>query len=243
MPDFREPHDVQPRWDPNRADFTWRLWVSNHPIAAAALSGFIATHIATIFAYFFGGISLPQLIWPIANGNVVLPHSSPATQFVIGEVFIHGMDGVVFTIIYAVALFPLSAPLFGRHVNAWTNMGKGILFGLILGTFSAGFLTPYVYEAGHHAGIFSTGLGWKVPVAIYLFHIVYGVNLGLMYNPLAKRAVRGQARRPEPRPPDRLTADISDGTDGADGGAPHEPAGARPDEPRPAELSGASAGR
>lgn len=175
------------RLDPNHADHTWRLWVSNHPIGAALLSGFVATHIATLIGYFFGGVGLPQFIWPIVNGRVVLPHASPTAQFVVGEVFIHGMDGVVFTLIYAVVLFPLFARLVGHRVTPATNMVRAVLFSLILGTISAGFLTPYVYEAGAHAGVFSTGLGWKVPLAIYLWHIAYGVNLGMMYNPLDVR--------------------------------------------------------
>jgi hypothetical protein len=173
-----------PRLDPNHADHSWRLWVTNHPIGAALLSGFVATHIATLIGYFFGGVGLPQFIWPIVYGRVVLPHASATAQFVVGEVFIHGMDGVVFTLIYAVVLFPLFSKLVGYRVNPATNMARAVLFSLILGTISAGFLTPYVYEAGAHAGVFSTGLGWKVPLAIYLWHLAYGVNLGMMYNPL-----------------------------------------------------------
>src|SRR5699024_2594954 len=132
----------------NHANLTWRLWVANHPIAAALLSGFVATHIAPIIGYFFGGVGLPQFIWPIVNGHDVLPDASATAQFWIGEVFIHGMDGVVFTLIYAVVMFPMFSPLFGRKVNPATNMGKALLFGIILATISAGFLTPYVYEAG-----------------------------------------------------------------------------------------------
>lgn len=84
--DARGTAPLEPQLDANRANSTWRLWVSNHPIAAALLSGFVATHIATIIGYFFGGVGLPQFIWPIVNGRVVLPKGSPTEQFVIGEV-------------------------------------------------------------------------------------------------------------------------------------------------------------
>lgn len=178
---------LEPRLDADRADRTWRLWVSDHPIGAALLGGFAATHIATLCGYFFGGIGLPQFVWPIVNGHVVLPKGSATAQFFVGELFIHGMDGVVFTLLFAVAVFPWMGGLFGHRVSAGTNMAKAVIFSLILATISAGFLTPRVYEAGAGAGLFSFGLGWKVPVAIYVWHLIYGVNLGLLYNPLPKR--------------------------------------------------------
>lgn len=173
--------------DAAHANRAYRIWVTRHPIAGAVLAGFVATHIATIFGYFFPGIGLPQLNWPVVNGNVVLPKASPAVKFVIGEVFIHGLDGVVFTLIFAIAVFPLLSPLVGYRVNAAANMAKAMIFALVLATISAGFLTPYVYAAHEGAGIFSTGFGWKTVFAIYMWHVAYGANIGLMYNPISVR--------------------------------------------------------
>jgi hypothetical protein len=161
------------------ADRAWRVWVTKHPIGGALISGFIATHIATVFGLWFHGIGLPDLDWPISNGAVVVPKASPPVQFAIGE-FIHGFDGLVFTLIFAVFLFPL----FGRFVNPAANMIKAIVFGLLLGTLSAGFLVPYVYYPHAGAGVFGSGFGWKLVFAIYVWHVVYAVNLGLTYNPL-----------------------------------------------------------
>jgi hypothetical protein len=173
--------------DPRKATRNWRIWVTRHPIAGSLLSGFVATHILTTFAFWLPGIGLPQLDWPISNGNVVLPTASPAVKFVIGEVFIHGLDGVVFTLIYAIVVYPLLSPLFRNRVTPAANMGKAVLFGLVLGTIACGFLTPYVYAPHAGAGIFSTGFGWKEPFAIYLSHMVYAVNLGMLYNPIVIR--------------------------------------------------------
>jgi hypothetical protein len=139
----------------------------------------MATWVATIFGFWLNGIGLPQLIWPIANGLVVLPKSSPAVQFSAGE-FIHGIDGVVFTMIFVVFIFPL----LGRTRTPVANMARGIFFGMVLATLSAGFLVPYVYYPHSGFGIFSSGFGWKVTFAIYLWHLVFGVNLGMLYNPL-----------------------------------------------------------
>lgn len=56
----------------------------------------------------------------------MLPKASPAVQFVIGEVFIHGMDGVVFTLIYAIVLFPFFTRLLFGNSSAGANLLKGL---------------------------------------------------------------------------------------------------------------------
>jgi hypothetical protein len=158
---------------------TWRVFISRHPIGGAAIAGFMATWIATIFGFWLSGIGLTQLIWPIANGLVVLPKSSAAVQFSAGEL-IHGVDGVVFTVIFAMFIFPFM----GRSRSAGANMGRALVFAMILGTLSAGFLVPYVYYPHLGAGLFATNYGWKVVFSIYIWHLVFGVNLGLLYSPL-----------------------------------------------------------
>jgi hypothetical protein len=162
-----------------RADQTWRVWVTRHPIGGALLSGFMATHIATVFGIWFPAIGLPALDWPIANGFVIDPKGSIPVQFALGE-FIHGIDGLVFSLIFAIFLFPL----FKLRNSAVGNLAKALIFSMVLATISAGFLVPYVYYPHFGAGVFTTGFGWKTVFAIYLWHVVYGVNLGTMYNPL-----------------------------------------------------------
>ena len=159
----------------------WRVWITKHPIGGAAAAGLMATWFATIFGFWLNGIGLPQLNWPIANGLVVLPKSSPAVQFSAGE-FIHGIDGVVFVVFFAMFIFPR----LGRSRTPGANMGRALLLAFVLGTLSAGFLVPYVYYPHVGAGIWSSGFGWKTTFAIYLWHLGFGVNLGLLYNPLAK---------------------------------------------------------
>jgi hypothetical protein len=155
------------------ANIGWRVWVTRHPIGGALISGFVATHIATVLGVWFHGIGLPDLNWPLANGAVVDPKGSFMNQWLLGE-FIHGFDGLVFTLMFALFIFPL----FKIGSSSGANMAKAMVFALVLGTISAGFLVPYVYFPHFGVGVFANNLG-------YLWHVVFGFNLGAMYNPLA----------------------------------------------------------
>lgn len=161
------------------ANVYWRVWVTKHPIGGALISGFVATHIATVLGVWFHGIGLPDLDWPQANGFVIDPKGSFLAQWLLGE-FVHGFDGLVFTLIFALFIFPL----FKWRNSSSGNMGKALVFSAVLATISAAFLVPYVYYPHFGVGFFTNNLGWKEVFAIYLWHLVYGVNLGIMYNPL-----------------------------------------------------------
>jgi hypothetical protein len=77
------------------------------------------------------------------------------------------------------------------------NVAKAILFGLVLATLSAAWWVPQLFNQVFQTdlGWFSQKLGtllgtpaWKPIVGIYLWHIIYGLNLGLIYNPLPAEA-------------------------------------------------------
>ena len=77
-----------------------------------------------------------------------------------------------------------------RHGEATAgNIAKAVIWGLILGTLSSVWwinLFPNLAGPGVNAGLFFSNFGpnqlsWVV--AVYLWHIVYGINLGLFYNP------------------------------------------------------------
>src|SRR5213080_2477195 len=84
----------------------YRAWVSDHRVSAALLAGLVATHMATVVGYFMPGIGLPQLDWNRINGAIYTPKASPDLQFLSGGVF-HYVDGIVFTLVFVVAVFPL----------------------------------------------------------------------------------------------------------------------------------------
>jgi hypothetical protein len=160
----------------------WQRWLGEHPILGPALAGFIAVQMATIVGYYLRGIGLPQVPWPLYNGVLFAPASTfgdPASFFV-GQ-SIHMVDGVVFAILFAV-LVRSRLPL-ANTTNG--NIGKGVIYSVSMAIISAGFLVPYVYAPKSGFGFFSfyTPDGWKLPLSILIFHLVYGYFLGLLCNP------------------------------------------------------------
>ena len=159
----------------------YRTWVSDHRVSAALLAGLVATHMATVVGYFMPGIGLPQLDWNRINGMIYTPKASPDVQFLSGGVF-HYVDGIVFTAVFVVSVYPLLR----WRSTALGNILKGLFFGTILATISCVFMIPRVYFPDAHVGFFSYHLGWKLILAVYVWHWVYGLNLGMIYNPLAQ---------------------------------------------------------
>ena len=116
----------------------YRTWVRDHRVSAALLAGLVATHLATVVGYFMPGIGLPQLDWNRINGAIYTPKASPDVQFLSGGVF-HYVDGIVFTVVFAVAVYPL---LRWRSAT-FGNALKGLFFfGTILATLSCAFMIP-----------------------------------------------------------------------------------------------------
>src|SRR5258706_12067199 len=159
----------------------YRTWLVAHRVSAALLAGLIATHLATVVGYFMPGIGLPQLDWNRINGAIYTPKASPDVQFLSGGVF-HYVDGIVFTVVFAVAVYPLLR----WRSTALGNTLKGLLFGTILATISVVFMIPRVYFPDAHVGFFSHNLGWKLILAVYLWHWSYVLNHGMIYNPPAR---------------------------------------------------------
>jgi len=155
--------------------------VGDHRVSAALLAGLVATHLATVVGYFMPGIGLPQLDWNRINGAIYTPKASPDVQFLSGGIF-HYVDGIVFTAVFAIAVYPLLR----WRSTALGNTLKGLFFGTVLATISVVFMIPRVYFPAAHVGFFSHNLGWKLILAVYLWHWVYGMNLGMIYNPPAR---------------------------------------------------------
>jgi len=159
----------------------WRRWSTRHRVLAALLSGLVATHIATVLGFWMGGFGLVRLDWNTANGKVYAPKESALSQFLIGG-GMHYVDGIVFAVLFAVAIHPrLPWPN-----TEGGNILKGLAFGTILAVIALAVLTPLIYgpARGADAGVFSSGFGWKYIVGVFLFHWIYGANVGLIYSPL-----------------------------------------------------------
>ena len=161
----------------------WRTWVSQHRLLAAIVAGVVATHIATITGFWYPAIGLPQLDWNRVNGGIYTPEGDSLVRFISGTVY-HYIDGVVFTIMYAVAIHPR---LPWRN-TALGNLAKGLVFGWVLTTISVSFMVPRVYFPHLDPGILSLNLGWQRVLAGILWHSIFGLHLGTVYSPLPDEA-------------------------------------------------------
>jgi hypothetical protein len=166
----------------------WRSWVGAHPVLGPAVIGVIATQVATMCGYYMVGVGLPELRWADFNGFFLATTAEPigSTGSFFGGFMLHTLDGIVFAILFA-ALVRDKLP--GAN-NTLGGIIKGVTWGLILGIISIGFLIPYVYLRVNHPSGFGGGLGlfsfegpdeWKLPLAVLLWHTIWGGILGQLY--------------------------------------------------------------
>lgn len=172
----------------------YQNWVYRHPVGGAAVAAFVATQVGTIWGYYAKGIGLPSLPFPNYNGALFAPASvakdfsnfGNTGSFFVGQ-SIHMINGIVFGMMFALVAYK-TLPTFLPKMK---SVPKGLVFGIVQTIISIGFLFPYVYAPKSGFGIFSFGanaLGtnpdhWKLPVAVLLWHLIYGALLGLLYNP------------------------------------------------------------
>jgi hypothetical protein len=159
----------------------FRRWVTDHPVSSAILAGLVATHLATVIGYWMPGVGLPRLDWNRVNGAIFTPNQSPVVQFVSGG-FFHYADGIVLSLLFALLMHPR---LPGRNTPL-NNVLKGLAFGTLLTIIALVFMVPRVYLPHDGVGFFSINLGWKFLLAVFLWHVVYGLHLGAVYNPLPR---------------------------------------------------------
>lgn len=152
------------------------------------LGGLVGVHIASVLGVWFDGFNLFRLDYNTANGAVYLPQGSPLEQFVVG-VFSHYADGILFALIFAVAISP-RLPIPSTTIG---NLAKALIFGTILGVLALLVTAPYVFGPlrGVHDPLIAFHSGWKYPVSVLLFHWIYGAQLGLIYNPMDDLDTRG----------------------------------------------------
>lgn len=157
--------------------------MTERPLAGAMVAGFAATHLATVTGYWYHGLALksgagfPDLGWPAFNGLLLLPKDSTLAQFWAGAVF-HLFTGMAFSLLFAFLIFPM----FRWPNSAKANIGKAMVYAMILATISALWWVPQLFPA-FNPGFFTHNLGWKTVFGIYLWHAIYGVTLGALYSP------------------------------------------------------------
>ncbi len=182
-------------------DDRYQNWVYHHQVKAAALAGFVATQIGTIWGYYAIGIGLPSLPFPAYNGLLFSRPSvagdfsnfGNAASWFLGQ-SIHFTNGIVFALMFALVAYK-SLPTFLPKMK---SVQKGLVFGVVQTIVSIGFLFPYVYAPKSGFGVFSFGDNafgnnhdhWKLPFAVLVWHLVYGAVLGLLYDPKKPDAAR-----------------------------------------------------
>jgi hypothetical protein len=180
---------------PGKPSRRWQEWVDRSPILSLITVGIIATQLGTYFGYVFPAIGLPVLPWPLYNGILgttltELPDGTilngaltegfvtSSDSFFVGH-SLHFVNGVVFAVLWGV--------LFREDVARWVknNIARGLLYGVIMTIISAGLLVPYAYvpNQGYGLFLFDGPDGWKLPFGILIWHLIYGLFLGLLWNP------------------------------------------------------------
>jgi hypothetical protein len=178
---------------PGRPSKKWQQYVDAYPIASIFVVGVIATQLGTYFGYVFPAVGLPVLPWPLYNGILGTTIADGFNGAVASEGFavssdsffvghaLHFVNGVIFAVLWAV-MFREDAARFLKN-----NIVSGLVYGVIMTIISAGLLVPYAYvpEQGYGFFLFDGPDGWKLPFGILLWHLIYGLFLGLLYNPSA----------------------------------------------------------
>lgn len=158
---------------------------------SAIIAAFIATHVATISGLWFGGVRLPQFNFNLLNGQLALGLSAdPVQTFLVGGV-IHYTSGILWGVIFALIIHP-SLGRFIKPLAALTptaNYMKGVIWGVVLWIISSAFWMPLLIDPLYGGGVVGTFLtkfgpyGVQALFANLLWHLIYGLNLGLLYSP------------------------------------------------------------
>ena len=158
----------------------WYEWVDRHRVGAIALVGLIATQLGTYFGHVFPAVGLPTLPWPQFNGLLGAPAEAfgSASTFWVGQ-NLHFVNGIVFAILYAILALPMM-PFRNTH---WGNVSSGLLYGFVMTIISIGLLVPYAYvpEQGYGFFLFYGPDTWKLPLAVLVWHLIYGFFLGSLF--------------------------------------------------------------
>ncbi len=175
---------------PGQPSARWQDWVENKPILSLFVVGIVATQLGTYFGYVFPAIGIPVLPWPLYNGilgtTIVDGFNGTAVEgfavtsdaFFVGH-SLHFINGIVFAMLWGI-LYREDVARFFKN-----NILNGASYAVIMSIISAGLLVPYAYVPNQGFGLFlfDGPDGWKLPFGILIWHLIYGVFLGLLWNP------------------------------------------------------------
>jgi len=175
---------------PGQPSARWQDWVENKPILSLFVVGIVATQLGTYFGYVFPAVGIPVLPWPLYNGILgttivdgfngtsVEGFAVTSDAFFVGH-SLHFVNGIVFAMLWGI-LYREDVARFFKN-----NILNGASYAVIMSIISAGLLVPYAYvpNQGYGLFLFDGPDGWKLPFGILIWHLIYGVFLGLLWNP------------------------------------------------------------
>lgn len=129
-------------------------------------AGLLATFVAASTGYWMPALGLPRLDFASLNGNLIAPESSGASfAWSVG-------------LLETFALGVLASLVYGRYLRHRLP-GSGPVRGLIWGAVVCAVVGLTAFPLLFGAGVF--GLRWDgaTPIALVLWHVVWGLSLGL----------------------------------------------------------------
>lgn len=131
----------------------------------AVVVSLIATFVATIYGYWEVAFNLPKLDIPLVLGLAIVP-AGTGREFAYSFGMVqHLFDGILLGTIYF--------RLFRGWLPGWEAL-KGTLYGLMAWVGSSLVASPIL-----GAGLFWIGWGGPATIGVLLWHIVWGLSLGL----------------------------------------------------------------
>lgn len=141
--------------------------MSGAEFSRAVIVSFIATFVATVYGYWETSFGLPRLDFASLLGGRLVPEGS-SREFAFGwgmaQLF---ADGVLLGALY-VRYFPAMVP--------WPHWLSGLAYGVLV-WIASGIVTSPLFNAG----FFWWGWGGPGLFGVLIWHLVWGLALGVVY--------------------------------------------------------------
>lgn len=138
-------------------------------LRAALGSSLLATFVALVSGYWFPALQLPLVDLASWNGQLLLPREASASfLWTVGTVQLFG-GGAVMALLYAYYV--------EMHLPG-AGWARGAIWGVVLSLVVGMAVVPLLYGGG----IFGSEWDGRMPVALIVWHLLWGVVLGIAYH-------------------------------------------------------------
>jgi len=133
----------------------------------AVVISVIATFIATVCGYWEVSFGLPKLDFATLLGQRLVPEASSKEFAFAWGMAQHFIDGALLGILYIRFFHPF---------YAWPRWLSGLLYGILV-WFASSIVTAPLLKAG----FFWWGWGGPAVFGVFIFHVVWGLALGITF--------------------------------------------------------------